>query len=232
MLLRDLREHGVMPAAFEAEHPVVCKVIRWLLAPNPAERPTAVEVLRSELLPPQVRAGKGVLTAGSLAGRGCGPGALVGLGNHWLPVRLPCPPAWTPCHPPTPHPAPPRLPPPAALQVLDEQLTDLLRCLPDNPAMHEKVLDAVFSLSRGAASPAAAALEAPGAPMPVQVGVQWACWQAELLCGCAGSRMRHCSEQQLAGVCLGQSTTCQPATSRRPNFCGMLQLCAAPPARS
>lgn len=24
-------------------------------------------------------------------------------------------------------------------QVLDEQLTDLLRCLPDNPAMHEKV---------------------------------------------------------------------------------------------
>lgn len=26
-----------------------------------------------------------------------------------------------------------------AFQVLDEQLTDLLRCLPDNPAMHEKV---------------------------------------------------------------------------------------------
>ncbi len=24
-------------------------------------------------------------------------------------------------------------------QVLDEQLTDLLRCLPDNPAMHERV---------------------------------------------------------------------------------------------
>lgn len=32
----------------------VCRLIRWLMAPNPAERPTAVEVLRSELLPPQV----------------------------------------------------------------------------------------------------------------------------------------------------------------------------------
>ena len=55
VLLRDLREHGgVMPAAFEAANPVVCKLIRWLLAANPAQRPTAVEVLRSELLPPQV----------------------------------------------------------------------------------------------------------------------------------------------------------------------------------
>lgn len=53
VLLRDLREHGVMPAPFEARHPIVCRLIRWLLGPNPAERPTAVEVLRSELLPPQ-----------------------------------------------------------------------------------------------------------------------------------------------------------------------------------
>jgi translation initiation factor 2-alpha kinase 4 len=57
VLLRDLRENGVMPAAFEAANPVVCKLIRWLLAPNPAERPTAVEVLRSELLPPQASTG-------------------------------------------------------------------------------------------------------------------------------------------------------------------------------
>lgn len=76
VLLRDLREHGRLPPAFEAAQPPVVRLIRWLLQPNPAERPTAVEVLRSELLPPQ---------------------------------------------------------------VLDEQLTDLLRCLPDNPAMHEKV---------------------------------------------------------------------------------------------
>ena len=54
VLLRDLRERGgVMPAAFEAEHPTVARLIRWLLAPNPADRPTAMEVLRSELLPPQ-----------------------------------------------------------------------------------------------------------------------------------------------------------------------------------
>ncbi len=29
----------------------VCRVIRWLMAPNPAQRPTAKEVLRSDLLP-------------------------------------------------------------------------------------------------------------------------------------------------------------------------------------
>ena len=55
--------------------------------------------------------------------------------------------------------------------MLDEQLTDLLRCLPDNPAMHEKVLDSIFSIpSRltGSGGAAAAALEAPGAPIPVQ----------------------------------------------------------------
>ena len=60
---------------------------------------------------------------------------------------------------------------PWPLQVLDEQLTDLLRCLPDNPAMHEKVLDSIFSIpSRltGSGGAAAAALEAPGAPIPVQ----------------------------------------------------------------
>ena len=62
------------------------------------------------------------------------------------------------------------------MQVLDEQLTDLLRCLPDNPAMHERVLDAVFSLARtSSAATAAAALEAPGAPIPVQVRRRPAC---------------------------------------------------------
>ena len=32
----------------------VAKLIRWLLAPNPAERPSAKEVLRSPQLPPTV----------------------------------------------------------------------------------------------------------------------------------------------------------------------------------
>jgi hypothetical protein len=67
---------------------------------------------------------------------------------------------------------------PAALQVLDEQLTDLLRCLPDNPAMHERVLEAVFSLARSDTTTASlAALEAPGAPVAVQAsGAGWAGW--------------------------------------------------------
>ncbi len=32
----------------------VARLIRWLTAANPADRPTAREVLRSELLPPTV----------------------------------------------------------------------------------------------------------------------------------------------------------------------------------
>ena len=54
VLLRDLRERGAMPAEFEGAQPVVARLIRWLLAPNPADRPTAREVLRCELLPPTV----------------------------------------------------------------------------------------------------------------------------------------------------------------------------------
>ena len=89
---RDLREREVLPPGFEETHPTVARVIRWLMARNPAERPTAREVLRSELLPPQ---------------------------------------------------------------VLDEQVTDLLRSLPDNPATHDRVVEGIFSLSRGPADAAA-----------------------------------------------------------------------------
>lgn len=53
-----------MPAKFEARHPVVCRLIRWLMAPNPAERPTALEVQRSELLPPQASGGCGLGNGG------------------------------------------------------------------------------------------------------------------------------------------------------------------------
>ena len=54
VLLSDLRENGRMPVEFEAKHPAVAQLVRWLMAPSPAERPHAVEVLRSELLPPTV----------------------------------------------------------------------------------------------------------------------------------------------------------------------------------
>ena len=32
----------------------VAKMVRWLMAPNPDDRPSAREVLRSQLLPPTV----------------------------------------------------------------------------------------------------------------------------------------------------------------------------------
>lgn len=49
----------------------------------------------------------------------------------------------------------------------DEQLRDLLRSLPDNPATYDRVVDAVFNMSRGSE---AAEDEVAGAPAPVQVG--------------------------------------------------------------
>uniref|UniRef100_A0A061SEW0 Eukaryotic translation initiation factor 2-alpha kinase 4 n=1 Tax=Tetraselmis sp. GSL018 TaxID=582737 RepID=A0A061SEW0_9CHLO len=54
VVLRDLREHGKMPSEWEARHPKVAAMIRWLTAHSPAQRPTAADVLRSDLLPPRV----------------------------------------------------------------------------------------------------------------------------------------------------------------------------------
>lgn len=108
VLLRDLRERGAMPAEFEASQPAVARLIRWLLVPNPADRPTAREVLRSDLLPPTVG---------------------------------------------------------------DEQLADLLRSLPDNPLVYDRVVDALFGMSAGGPV-AGPADEAPGTPAPVQMAVR------------------------------------------------------------
>ncbi|KAL6780346.1 hypothetical protein ACKKBF_B13520 [Auxenochlorella protothecoides x Auxenochlorella symbiontica] len=127
VLLRDLRERDVMPADFEASQPAVCRLIRWMLARSPADRPTARQVLASELLPPSVG---------------------------------------------------------------DEELADLLRSLPDNPAAHQRVVDAVFGLAAGQGGAAAAAaaaaggaggggdgaapgLETPGTPLPIDMNA-WA----------------------------------------------------------
>ena len=43
----DLSAHSVLSLQ-------VAKLVKWLMAPNPADRPTAREVLRSEVLPPEV----------------------------------------------------------------------------------------------------------------------------------------------------------------------------------
>ncbi|CAL8462314.1 g1847 [Coccomyxa elongata] len=104
-LLRDLQSHGVMPAEWEAAHPQVARLIRWLTAANPADRPTAREVLRSELLPPTVG---------------------------------------------------------------DEQLTDLLRSLPDNLDAYERVVDAIFNMPSDLLNQD----EVPGTPNSLQVSAR------------------------------------------------------------
>ncbi len=50
--------------------------------------------------------------------------------------------------------------------VGDEQLADLLRSLPDNPAAYDRVLDALFAMQPAHAP---APEELPGAPVPLQV---------------------------------------------------------------
>ncbi|KAF8070961.1 GCN2 [Scenedesmus sp. PABB004] len=54
VLLRELREAGKLPPAWEAAHPQVARLVRWLMAAKPAARPSAREVLQSDLLPPRL----------------------------------------------------------------------------------------------------------------------------------------------------------------------------------
>ncbi|KAL0052345.1 hypothetical protein WJX82_000639 [Trebouxia sp. C0006] len=105
VVLRELVETGVMPPGWPEAHPVVAKLVRWLMAANPDDRPSAREVLRSEMLPPTVG---------------------------------------------------------------DEQLTDLLRSLPDNPVNKDRVMDAMFNLPRMHLT----ADELPGTPTTLQVEAQ------------------------------------------------------------
>ncbi|KAJ9528211.1 hypothetical protein QJQ45_014190, partial [Haematococcus lacustris] len=53
--LRDLRENGQLPDSFQANHPTITHLIRWLMSSNPHDRPSAREVLASGLLPPRVQ---------------------------------------------------------------------------------------------------------------------------------------------------------------------------------
>ncbi len=50
-VLGALRENLTFPAGMEARLPTECAVIRWLLNPDPKKRPTARQLLESELLP-------------------------------------------------------------------------------------------------------------------------------------------------------------------------------------
>lgn len=54
VVLNDLKQKGSLPATWSAEFAQQATLVRWLMAPNPAERPSAAQVLRSELLPPRM----------------------------------------------------------------------------------------------------------------------------------------------------------------------------------
>eukprot|EP01087_Luapelamoeba_hula_P021459 TRINITY_DN7508_c0_g1_i2.p1 TRINITY_DN7508_c0_g1~~TRINITY_DN7508_c0_g1_i2.p1 ORF type:complete len:1685 (-),score=296.46 TRINITY_DN7508_c0_g1_i2:8-5062(-) len=52
-VLMNLRKH-VFPPGFEEKHPVEADLIMWLLQDNPNNRPTTMELLKSDLLPPKL----------------------------------------------------------------------------------------------------------------------------------------------------------------------------------
>ncbi|GAX82154.1 hypothetical protein CEUSTIGMA_g9582.t1 [Chlamydomonas eustigma] len=54
VILNSLRESGNLPEQWQRKNPKVAHLIRWLMSANPADRPTAREVLRSDVLPPLV----------------------------------------------------------------------------------------------------------------------------------------------------------------------------------
>ncbi len=53
-LLESLCDKGHLPPTWAHTHPQQATLVRWLLAPNPTERPTARELLGSPLLPASV----------------------------------------------------------------------------------------------------------------------------------------------------------------------------------
>ncbi|CAK0752569.1 hypothetical protein CVIRNUC_002156 [Coccomyxa viridis] len=106
-MLKNLQEHGALPAEWAAANPKVAELITWLTAANPRHRPSMREVLRSELLPPTVG---------------------------------------------------------------DEQLTDLLRSLPDNAEAYDRVVDSIFNMPVENLRPE----EVPGTPNAFQVSARQA----------------------------------------------------------
>ena len=49
--ITELRDGGVFPVGFEEKCPREAQVIRWLLQCNPIDRPTAAEIVYSQLVP-------------------------------------------------------------------------------------------------------------------------------------------------------------------------------------
>ena len=102
--LKELRETSKLPETFVKDQPEVGQLVAWLLNADPTARPTALEALRSELVP---------------------------------------------------------------ATIADDQLDNLLRSLPDNPAAREKMISELFkmhSTSNAISKEVALADMAPGAP--------------------------------------------------------------------
>ncbi len=53
-VLTQLRNKLQFPAGFEETHAAEAELIRWLLQEDPSNRPTTMELLKSELLPPKL----------------------------------------------------------------------------------------------------------------------------------------------------------------------------------
>jgi len=53
-VLYTLRGAGAFPRGFEHSHPRQVRIIRWLLQEDPQQRPSALELLQSDLLPPKM----------------------------------------------------------------------------------------------------------------------------------------------------------------------------------
>jgi translation initiation factor 2-alpha kinase 4 len=55
VVLNDLKVKGILPSTWSAEFESQAKLVKWLTAAQPSERPSAVQLLRSELIPPRMQ---------------------------------------------------------------------------------------------------------------------------------------------------------------------------------
>jgi translation initiation factor 2-alpha kinase 4 len=53
-LLMQLRQVNKFPKKFEECHPRSAALIKWLLDPDPQKRPTVIQILQNELIPPKL----------------------------------------------------------------------------------------------------------------------------------------------------------------------------------
>ncbi|XP_073387701.1 eIF-2-alpha kinase GCN2-like isoform X2 [Physcomitrium patens] len=55
IILNDFKSKGTLPSTWSVEFECQAKLVKWLTAAQPSERPSAVQLLRSELIPPRMQ---------------------------------------------------------------------------------------------------------------------------------------------------------------------------------